>query len=85
MDGDLASNNHGWQWSAGSGTDAAPYFRVFNPTTQQERWDPEERYVHRWIDELGTARYPPRSIDHATERLEALARYEVVKASRDAT
>jgi deoxyribodipyrimidine photo-lyase len=41
-DGDLASNNHGWQWAAGSGTDAAPYFRVFNPATQLERFDPDQ-------------------------------------------
>ena len=45
IDGDLASNNHGWQWAAGTGTDAAPYFRVFNPTLQQERYDPDGEYV----------------------------------------
>ena len=45
LDGDLASNNHGWQWAAGTGTDAAPFFRVFNPTAQQERWDPDGEYV----------------------------------------
>ena len=45
VDGDLASNNHGWQWVAGTGTDAAPYFRVFNPATQQERFDPSGEYV----------------------------------------
>ena len=56
VDGDLASNNHGWQWVAGSGTDAAPYFRVFNPTAQMERYDPDGEYVARWIPELGTAR-----------------------------
>ncbi len=79
LDADLASNNHGWQWAAGSGTDAAPYFRVFNPTSQQERWDPDGEYVNRWIPELGTPSYPGPIVDHAVERIEALARYESVK------
>lgn len=52
VDGDLASNNHGWQWVAGTGTDAAPYFRVFNPVTQGEKFDPDGDYVRRWIPEL---------------------------------
>ncbi len=52
VDGDLASNQHGWQWVAGSGTDASPYFRVFNPTTQGRRFDPDGRYVRRWVEEL---------------------------------
>ncbi|TYL51638.1 deoxyribodipyrimidine photo-lyase [Nocardioides sp. BGMRC 2183] len=52
VDGDLASNNHGWQWVAGTGTDAAPYFRVFNPVTQGLRFDPSGDYVRRWVPEL---------------------------------
>ena len=52
VDGDLASNNHGWQWVAGTGTDAAPYFRVFNPVTQGEKFDPDGAYVRRWVPEL---------------------------------
>ena len=52
VDGDLASNNHGWQWVAGSGTDAAPYFRVFNPVTQGVKFDPEGTYVRRYVEEL---------------------------------
>jgi deoxyribodipyrimidine photo-lyase len=52
VDGDLASNQHGWQWTAGCGTDAAPYFRVFNPTTQGAKFDPEGSYVKRWVPEL---------------------------------
>jgi deoxyribodipyrimidine photo-lyase len=52
VDGDLASNNHGWQWAAGSGTDAAPYFRVFNPVSQGKRFDPNGDYVRRWVPEL---------------------------------
>jgi deoxyribodipyrimidine photo-lyase len=54
VDGDLASNNHGWQWVAGSGTDAAPYFRIFNPVTQGQKWDPTGAYVRRWVPELGS-------------------------------
>jgi deoxyribodipyrimidine photo-lyase len=54
VDGDLASNNHGWQWVAGTGTDAAPYFRVFNPVTQGRTFDPDGAYVRRWIPELST-------------------------------
>jgi deoxyribodipyrimidine photo-lyase len=63
VDGDLASNNHGWQWVAGTGTDAAPYFRVFNPVTQGRRFDPEGDYVRRWVPELrhlsGAAAHEP--------------------------
>jgi len=52
VDGDIASNNHGWQWVAGTGTDASPYFRVFNPVTQGRRFDPHGDYVRRWVPEL---------------------------------
>jgi len=52
VDGDVASNNHGWQWVAGTGTDASPYFRVFNPVTQGKKFDPEGDYVRRWVPEL---------------------------------
>jgi deoxyribodipyrimidine photo-lyase len=51
-DGDLASNNGGWQWTAGTGTDAQPYFRVFNPILQGARFDPDGAYVRRWVPEL---------------------------------
>lgn len=56
VDGDLASNNHGWQWVAGTGTDAAPFFRVFHPVTQGERFDPDGDYIRRWLPELGNLR-----------------------------
>ena len=56
VDGDLASNQHGWQWTAGSGTDAAPYFRVFNPTSQGRKFDPQGGYVRRWVEELARRR-----------------------------
>jgi deoxyribodipyrimidine photo-lyase len=52
VDGDLASNNHGWQWVAGTGTDAAPFYRVFNPVTQGKKFDPDGSYVRRWVPEL---------------------------------
>ncbi|MDQ6783387.1 MAG: DNA photolyase family protein [Actinomycetota bacterium] len=52
VDGDLASNNHGWQWVAGTGTDAAPYFRIFNPVLQSKKFDPEGAYIRRWVPEL---------------------------------
>lgn len=67
VDGDLASNQHGWQWTAGTGTDAAPYFRIFNPTTQAERFDPHGTYVRRYVPELqgieGKAVHQPWKLD----------------------
>ena len=53
VDGDVASNNGGWQWSASTGTDPQPYFRIFNPVLQGRRFDPEGAYVRRWVPELG--------------------------------
>lgn len=96
VDGDLASNQHGWQWTAGTGTDAAPYFRVFNPVTQGKRFDPEGDYVRRWVPELrdiegaavhrpregGHGDYPAPIVEHAEARREALALYDdVVRGS----
>jgi len=52
VDGDPASNNGGWQWAAGTGTDAAPYFRIFNPVLQGKRFDPKGDYIRRWVPEL---------------------------------
>jgi deoxyribodipyrimidine photo-lyase len=52
IDGDIASNNHGWQWTAGTGTDAAPFFRVFNPTSQSEKFDRTGEYLRQWIPEI---------------------------------
>jgi deoxyribodipyrimidine photo-lyase len=52
VDGDLASNSHGWQWVAGTGTDPAPFFRIFNPVLQGQKFDPDGTYVRRWVPEL---------------------------------
>ena len=95
VDGDPASNNGGWQWAASTGTDAQPYMRIFNPTLQGERFDPDGEYVRRWVPELeGLAGkavhrpwtvpleapgYPPPIVDHRRERAVALARYRVVR------
>ena len=72
VDGDLASNQHGWQWAAGTGTDAAPYFRVFNPDAQRQRWDPEGLYVSRWAPDSDLL---TPMVDHSVERQETLKRY----------
>ncbi len=58
VDGDVASNQHGWQWTAGTGTDASPFHRIFNPTLQAERFDPDGRYVRRYVGELADVRAP---------------------------
>ncbi len=91
VDGDLASNQHGWQWVAGCGTDAAPYFRIFNPTAQSRRFDPAGEYIRRWVPELAhlpakqihapgeVEGYPPPMVDHARERAEALRRLEQLR------
>lgn len=76
LDFDLASNNGGWQWAAGCGTDAAPYFRVFNPTAQQEKFDPKGIYVRRWVPELGSSRYPAPMVEHAFARNRCLETYK---------
>ncbi len=72
VDADLANNTLGWQWVAGCGADAAPYFRIFNPGTQAAKFDPEESYVRHWIPELGSASYPPPVVDHGEARRHAL-------------
>ena len=78
VDGDMANNQHGWQWAAGCGTDAAPYFRVFNPETQGRKFDPDETYVRRWVPEFGGDDYPAPIVDHKVERNEALRRYAAI-------
>ncbi len=76
LDFELASNNGGWQWAAGSGVDAAPYFRVFNPELQQQKFDPEFKYIRRWVKEYGTPLYPRPIIDHRIARERCLKVYQ---------
>jgi deoxyribodipyrimidine photo-lyase len=95
IDGDVGSNNGGWQWVAGTGTDPHDYTRVFNPSLQQERYDPDGAYVRRWVPELADvpdrylsrpwemheppAGYPAPIVDHAQERRRAIEEYRRVR------
>ena len=96
VDGDIASNQHGWQWTAGTGTDASPYFRIFNPISQGEKFDPNGTYVRAWIPELADTPndvvhapwlagllnpYVEPIVDHAQERQESLIRYKQLSVS----
>jgi len=96
IDGDLSANNGGWQWSAGTGTDAAPYFRIFNPTTQSEKFDPDGEFIRTWVPELAKVSskdihdpppllrarlgYPPPIVDHARARDRTLKAWKALKA-----
>ncbi|HWS01666.1 MAG TPA: deoxyribodipyrimidine photo-lyase [Prolixibacteraceae bacterium] len=75
-DYDLASNNGGWQWAAGSGCDAVPYFRIFNPELQAKRFDPDFAYIKKWVPEFGTDQYPAPVVEHVFARERAIARYK---------
>jgi deoxyribodipyrimidine photo-lyase len=96
VDGDIASNQHGWQWTAGTGTDASPYFRIFNPISQGIKFDPQGNYVRHWIPELRDLPhdevhepwkagllnpYLEPIVDHAVERTESLLRYKQLSVS----
>jgi deoxyribodipyrimidine photo-lyase len=76
LDFELASNNGGWQWAAGSGVDAAPYFRIFSPKLQTERFDPKLVYIKKWIPELNTLEYPRPIVDHDFARKRCLEVYK---------
>lgn len=76
LDYELASNNGNWQWAAGTGCDAAPYFRIFNPTTQMTKFDFDQHYVKMWIKELNTKKYPAPIVDHSKARERALETYK---------
>lgn len=75
LDYDLSANSGNWQWACGSGTDAAPYFRIFNPQLQQEKFDPNMEYIRKWIPELETKFYPQPIISHKEGRARALEVY----------
>lgn len=76
LDFDLASNNGNWQWAAGTGCDSAPYFRIFNPYTQQKKFDPDFKYVKKWIPEYGTDDYPEEMVEHKMAYNRALDVYK---------
>ena len=76
LDFDLASNIGGWQWASGSGLDAAPYFRVFNPTSQMEKFDKDLRYIRKWVPELDTHLYPKPIVEHKWARERCLERFK---------
>ncbi|WP_444999869.1 deoxyribodipyrimidine photo-lyase [Halomonas mongoliensis] len=96
VDGEFCANNGGWQWAASTGTDAAPYFRIFNPTTQSSRFDPEGTFLAEWLpalaelpakarhapprDLLGGVDYPPPIVDHKAARARALEAFKALKA-----
>jgi deoxyribodipyrimidine photo-lyase len=81
LDFDLASNNGGWQWAAGCGTDAAPYFRIFNPEAQTEKFDKELKYIKHWVKEYGTKSYPTPIVEHKFARERCLETFK--KALKD--
>lgn len=72
LDYDLSANNGGWQWAAGSGCDAAPYFRIFNPESQQKKFDPDLKYIKKWVPEFETDDYPSPIVNHKEARLRTL-------------
>lgn len=76
LDYDQASNVGGWQWAAGCGTDAAPYFRIFNPQAQAEKFDPEMKYIKKWVPEVDSLTYPKPLVEHKYARERCLATYK---------
>ncbi len=76
LDYEMSSNVGNWQWAAGSGVDAAPYFRIFNPTTQIDKFDENKEYIKEWVPEFGTDDYPEKMVDHKEARERALKTYK---------
>lgn len=76
LDYEMASNVGNWQWAAGSGVDAAPYFRIFNPSTQIEKFDKDYKYIKKWVPEFGTDNYPEKMVDHKEARERCLNIYK---------
>ena len=77
LDFELSSNNGNWQWAAGTGCDAAPYFRIFNPIEQLKKFDKTQGFIKKWISELGTADYPEPMVEHKFARTRALEQYKI--------
>lgn len=75
LDYDLSANNGNWQWAAGTGCDAAPYFRVFNPEAQAKKFDPKQEYIRHWVPEIGTSKYPQPIVAHEFGRGRALQEF----------
>ncbi len=82
-DFDLAANNGGWQWAASSGCDAAPYFRVFNPSEQAKKFDPDALYIRKWVPELNSFNYPKPIVEHSFARNRAIERYAEAVKTKD--
>jgi deoxyribodipyrimidine photo-lyase len=76
LDYELSSNNGGWQWAAGSGCDAVPYFRIFNPTLQTKKFDPDLRYIQKWVPEFQESGYPKPIVEHKFARERALSAFK---------
>jgi deoxyribodipyrimidine photo-lyase len=76
LDYELSSNNGNWQWAAGTGCDAAPYFRIFNPDSQQKRFDPKYKYINKWVGDLQTPLYPGPIVNHEFARNRAISGYK---------
>ena len=81
LDYDLSANNGNWQWAAGTGCDAAPYFRVFNPTTQIQRFDKEMKYIKKWVPEINELHYPQPMVEHKFARERAIETYKKALAN----
>ena len=77
LDYELSSNNGNWQWAAGTGCDAAPYFRIFNPYEQQKKFDKNQDYIKKWVSEINTDQYPKPMVDHKFARNRALEAYKI--------
>lgn len=76
LDYDMSANVGNWQWAAGSGVDAAPYFRIFNPMTQIDKFDKQKEYINKWVPELQELSYPPKMVDHKMARERCLKTYK---------
>ncbi len=76
LDFEMSSNNGGWQWAAGSGVDAAPYFRIFNPELQTAKFDPLHLYIKKWVPEFGSNKYPQPIVEHTYARNRCLETYK---------